>query len=83
MTQSEEARLAVVESKVDTLTDTVARIETKLDEAIACKADKTAVETIASTQRDHDRAINRLSGGLALVAVGIPVFLYLIEKAFR
>ena len=83
MTKTEIERLAVVESKIDTIESVVNRMENKLDDAISCKADKTEVESIVATQVEHDRAISRLAGGLALVVVGIPVFLYLIERAFK
>jgi hypothetical protein len=83
MTADLDKDLAVLTQRVNDIDDRTVRIEDKLDQAIACKADKTEVDSIKETQTAHDRAIAKLYGALALVAVGIPVFLWLIEKAFN
>lgn len=80
MTRTEIERLAVVESQVETIASIVGRVESKLDDAIACKADKSEVDAIAATQVDHDRAINRLYGALALVSVGMPLVIWLLQR---
>lgn len=46
MTRTEIERLAVLEEKVDTLTESVRSIEGKLDQAITCKADKSEVDEL-------------------------------------
>ena len=87
-----EEKLASVERNLDSLTidvkntaskDDIRLLADKLDAAIECKADKSAVEDIADIQRQHDNAISRLYGALALAAVGVPVALWLIERAFK
>lgn len=46
MTRTESERLAVVEDKVDDIKERMERIESKLDDAIACKADKSEVQAV-------------------------------------
>lgn len=46
MTRTEIERLAVLESEVAYVKDSVSRIEDKLDAAITCKADKSEVEEL-------------------------------------
>ena len=82
MNPSETERLAVLETKVDAIDERTRKMDEKLDTAISCKADKTELETVQQTQVDHDRAINRLYGALAFIAVAVPVVLWLIERAF-
>ena len=75
MTRTEIERLAVVESKIDGIESTVARMEAKLDDAIVCKADKTALDAMnteldTKASAEDFKELRRLIITVGLTVVG-------------
>lgn len=78
MTAQELERLAVVESRIDTIDERTARIEQKLDDAIACKADKDdviALKKDVSLKADADdfKELRRLFIGILISIAGTAI----------
>lgn len=88
MTRTEIERLAVVESKIDGIESTVARMESKLDDAISCKADKTALDAMnteldTKASAEDFKELRRLIIGVGLTALGFLAATFIGIILFR
>ena len=74
MPDTTESRLAVLETKVDAIDTRTQNIEEKLDKAISCKADLTAVQAV-------DGRVTEVRGWLwgLVIAVGVSLLGALIS----
>ena len=82
MTKGELERLAILESQVEDIKQSVASIDDKLDrfmDALNTKADCTTVDKIRDAQQANDRSISSIKGALIFISAGIPVVLWIIE----
>ena len=68
MTKGELERLAVLEAIVE-------RIEAKLDDALECKADKSDVDELKTTQTAHSEQLANITGALKFVMITAPIVL--------
>ena len=75
-------RLARVEERLDAVDKRTERMEAKLDDAIACKADKSDVDDMSKTLSDHSKTLNRIVGALVLIAAGVPFAIWLLDRLF-
>lgn len=67
MTQSELERLAVLETNMDNLLALTARIDSKLDHVIECKAERVTVSTLQTKVEAHEKALNTWRGSFNVV----------------
>lgn len=76
MTQSEEARLAVVERRMDDVCNAVSRMEGKLDDALVNKADWGAVDDLRKEVKDKADAadVTALQGLITKLIIAVAGF---------
>ncbi len=73
MTQSEEARLAVLESRMDDVCSAVSRVETKLDAALERKADAAYVAAVDGRVTEVRGWLWGLAGAVLVSLLGAVV----------
>ena len=82
MTRTEIERLAAVEERLDSVDRRTERIESKLDAAIECKADKTELATLSEAvdkkaSADDFKEMRRLLVGILISIAGTAILVIL------
>lgn len=79
MTRTEIERLAILETEVASIKETTSRIESKLDDAITCKADRSEVQEV----RDDYTELRKLFISVALTIAGFCAATLIAVVLFR
>ena len=71
-------RLARVEERIDAVDKRTERIEAKLDDFAACKADQDDVDKMSATLKAHGTSIDSITGAIKFIAISLPLVLTVI-----